>query len=120
MSTGDIVLSTAWSAVLLAVQTLRLSSHLVALHGRESVRRNAPLGWLWSISRFTAPPRRLTFIIYAATFPIFPLTMAVVAIGTAQLIALAGSLLSLLVSIFALAADGDLRERARPHGPDGL
>ena len=119
MSTEDIVVAAVWSALVVVVQTLRLSSHLVALHGRESVRSNAPFGWLWSISRFTISPQRRYFVRTAAAFPIYPLGMAGIAIGTAQLIALAGSLLSFLVPIFALAADGDLRELAVPPRPDG-
>jgi hypothetical protein len=118
MSTGETVLVAAWSVSVLAVQVLRLSSLLIALHGRERVARTARLGWLWSKSPFTPPARRNNLVNSAAVLPIFPLGMASVSIGTAQLIAEGGTALSFLVSIFFLVADGELRERAGSDDKD--
>ena len=114
VDTGDIVLAAAWSVSVLAVQVWRLSSYMIALHGREHVARTARLGWLWSMSPSKAPAHRRYYVNTAAVFPLFPLGFVGVSIGTAQLIAEAGTALSFLVSILSLAADGDLRERAGP------
>ena len=112
MDVGEIVLAAAWSVSILAVQVWRLSSLMIALHGRERVARTARLGWLWSMSPSKAPARRNYLVNTAAVFPLFPLGFVGVSIGTAQLIAEAGTVLSFLTSILSLAADGDLRERA--------
>jgi hypothetical protein len=117
MDTGEIVLAALWSLSILAVQVWRMSSLLIALHGRERVE-NHSLGRLWSISPSKAPARRDYLVNVAAVFPLFPLGFAGVSIGTAQLIALAGAALSFLVSILSIAADGDLRERVG-SGRDG-
>ncbi len=114
MDTGEIVLAAAWCVSVLAVQVWRLSSLMIALHGRERVARTRRLGWLWSLSPSKAPAQRKYLVSAAATFPIFPLGFAFVGIGTAQFIAFAGTALSFLVSILSLAADGDLRDRAGP------
>jgi hypothetical protein len=110
MDIGDIVLAAAWCVSVLAVQVWRLSSLMIALHGRERVARTGRLGWLWSLSPSKAPARRNYLVNTAAVFPLFPLGFVGVSIGTAQLLAEAGTLLSFLVSILSLAADGDLRE----------
>jgi hypothetical protein len=120
MDTGEIVLAAAWSVSVLAFQVWRLSSYMIALHGREHVARTARLGWLWSMASSNAPARRTYYVSVAALTPLFLLGFAGVSTGTAQLIAIAGTALSFLVSIVSLAADGDLRERAGPgrdHAP---
>jgi hypothetical protein len=114
MDTGEIVLAAAWSVSVLAVQVWRLSSLMIALHGRERVARTARLGWLWSMSPSNAPAQRRYLVSAAAMLPIFPLGFVSVSISVAQLIAFAGTCLSFLVSILSLAADGDLREQAAP------
>jgi hypothetical protein len=119
MSTGEIVLAVGWSMFFLAIQVWRLSSLMIALHGRERAR-TAQLGWLWSLSRSKAPARRRYLISGAAVMPLFPLVFVGFTTGIAQLISMAGAALSVLVSILSLAADGDLRERAGSGNEDEL
>lgn len=102
-------LAVAWSAGAVAVQIWRLSSLLIALHGRDRVARASPFGRLLAVSRSQAPRNRRALLASALILPVFPLGFAFVNQDLAALICLVAAAVCCAVSLVALAIDRTLR-----------